>query len=181
MNASDRRRLVLLLKSKDVRASLKSFLAQPKRFKKPIQREREAKEKKERLGRKGETDAIYKAVEKRAAGICECGCGLSFGESTLLLPEMDEWLNGNGRRRQKRAVPTCWMLTGICHRNRQRYAGGVAVWNAIFEQHCQKYGYKFEPHIEHAKLSPALAASDLTPSGPPQESGCVSQTKEREC
>lgn len=178
MNASDRRRLVLLLKSKDVRASLKSFLAQPKRFKKPIQREREAKEKKERLAEGELVGAIYIAVMERSGGRCEC-CGCRPSEFDPL--EMDEWLNGNGRRRQKRAVATCWMLVGSHHRLRQKYRPDVATWNLTFEQHCQKYGYKFEPHIEHAKLSPALAASDLTPSGPPQESGCVSQTKEREC
>lgn len=65
MNASDRRRYALLLPKLcgKCRPSAASLLGKQlkKRFKKPIQREREAKEKKERLGRKGETAAIREA------------------------------------------------------------------------------------------------------------------------
>lgn len=174
MNASDRRRLVLLLKSKDVRASLKSFLAQPKRFKKPIQREREAKEKKERLGRKGATAAIRAECLKRANGFCESGVCFD------LWTEMDHWLGGNGRRRQKQSVETCWMLCRRCHHDRTNAVPSAAFWNGNFALHCARYGYKFEPHIEHAKLSPDRRLSAV-PLGPAVDPGVSSQTKEREC
>lgn len=172
MNASDRRALKLITQSKgDVRASLLSFLSKPKHYKKPIQKAREAKEQKERLSKRGGVDAIYKAVEKRAAGWCECGCGRQLLKNTWLWhPELDEWLNGNGRRQQKRAVATCWMLTRYCHRLRQRYAGGAPLWNSLFEKHCAKYGYRFEGHIEHAALlrksSRALGLGQRVPPSP---------------
>lgn len=118
-----------------------------------MKKERLGREKRARADRNAETARIRAECMKRACGHCECGCGMPFDETSLWWrAEMDEWLNGNGRRQQKRAVETCWMLTALCHRNRQRYVGGVAGWNQSFEKHCRYYRYRFTPHIEHAAL-----------------------------
>lgn len=92
------------------------------------------------------TKEIREMVMTRAGGMCECGCGralLYFGAA-----EMDHWLGGSGRRKQKESVETCWMLSGYCHHRRTRNEPSVAAWNERFERHCRLYDYPFTPHVE---------------------------------
>lgn len=165
MNASDRRALKLLTQSKgDVRASLLSFLSKPKHYKKPIQKAREAKEQKERLSRMGATAAIREACVRRAAGLCEA-CWTPFAVANPA--EMDHWLGGNGRRRQKQAIENCWMLHMTCHQRRQRGQPDAEYWNRRFHQHAAYYGYPFTPHIEHATVVRKSSRASGLGSGSP--------------
>lgn len=163
------RKLKRILASRNVRASLQAFMrgAAPKsRPMKLMKKERLGKERSSREDRNAETARIRAECMKRAAGHCECGCGAPFIEDSMLWrAEMDEWLNGNGRRQQKRAVETCWMLTASCHRFRQRYVGGVELWNQIFEKHCRYYRYQFTPHIEHAAVKRPTSKPGSIPGG----------------
>lgn len=157
MNRANAKELKRILESPDVRASLQSFLgrqnATSRRTLKPMKQERLARGRLAREDRNAETARIRAECMKRAAGYCECGCGVPFIEGDLLQkPEMDEWLNGNGRRVQLRSVKTCWMLIAAHHLLRQRYIPDVATWSRDFAAHCKRHGYKFIPHIEHAAV-----------------------------
>lgn len=150
MNRQNARELKRILDSGDVRASLKSFLekqnALSKHVKKPMRIEREEKEKQKRLGRKEETAAIREACMTRAIGCCE------VFECIGSADEMDHWLGGNGRRRQRQSIETCWMLCQLHHQARTRARPSAVYWNERFAIHCKTHGYPFTPHIEHHPL-----------------------------
>lgn len=88
---------------------------------------------------------IRASAWERANYLCECGCGRDL---RLWGCELDHWLGGSGRRKQKQSVETCWLLAGLCHRRRTRNEPDAAYWNARFEKHCRKHGYLFTPHVE---------------------------------
>jgi hypothetical protein len=100
---------------------------------------------------------IYAFCNERAIAAgdkCECGCGRRLSQDGRTL---DHWLNGNGRKKQKESVFTCWMLTPWCHKLRQEYIPDAADWNEKFKTFCQRNGgaakgYVFEPHVEHQRL-----------------------------
>lgn len=171
MNAALRRLLVPLLRAvkdgKPVSFRMKSAAQQalylvgkpsPSR-KKPA---RERKEKK-RAAHREDTGALRAAVFARAGGWCEVrelsrvGLGelgsVTITERCALAPtEMDHWLGGWGRRRQKQSIETCWALCTEHHRLRQANYPSAAAWNLRFQKHCRAHGYPFTPHIEHAAL-----------------------------
>lgn len=96
------------------------------------------------------TKEIRALVAERAGNICECGCGRTL---SLYHPQMDHWLGGSGRRKQKQSVETCWMLTMWCHRQRTNNYPSAIYWNRKFRAHCHRYGYVFTPHIEKRQLT----------------------------
>ncbi len=67
--------------------------------------------------------------------------------------EMDHWHGGPDRKRLE-GVETCWVLCVPCHRDRQANRPSAAVWNDRFRRHCERHGYPFRPHVEHASLPP---------------------------
>lgn len=160
MNKANARALKRILASKDVRASLKTFLAQQTRKApvKPMKKARLAKQKQKRLTKKEETARIRGACAARAQGFCENHDCLGYPE------EMDHWLGGNGRRRQQQSIATCWMLCSACHRDKTRGVPSAAEWNRRFAAHCLRHIYPFTPHIEHAPLlkssTPSVPAAD---------------------
>lgn len=163
MNKSNARALKRILASKDVRASLKTFLAQQTRkaLVKPMKKARLAKEKQKKLTKKEDWEAIKAAVRERSGGRCEFTYSVSGTRCPSSVADVDHWENGNGRRVPKQSVANCWNLCRWHHVLRQTYELGAAYWNAVFAQHCAKYSYPFVPHIEHA---PLLKSS--TPSVP---------------
>lgn len=93
--------------------------------------------------------AIRRQVMYRAAARCE---NPDCERETHAL-EMDHWHGGPDRQRLE-AVETCWGLCVACHRARQANRPSAAIWNDRFRRHCERYGYAFVPHIEHALLPP---------------------------
>jgi hypothetical protein len=85
---------------------------------------------------------------------CECGCGRSL---PVWGGELDHWSGGSGRRKAEESAATCWMLTLKCHAMRTRNSPSAAFWNEKRGVFCERYGYPFTPHIEHAQL-PGRAA-----------------------
>jgi hypothetical protein len=96
-----------------------------------------------------QTGEIRAFCLQRAAGVCECGCGRRLD---LWGAELDHWLNGIGRRRQKQSIENCWFLTLKCHAARQRLSPSTSAWNARFAVHARKYGYPVVGHIEHQQM-----------------------------
>lgn len=157
MNKATARALKLILEGPDnrLRPSLSSFLAQQLKRSpvKPIQREREAKDKAKKLSVKGETSMLWVDGAERAAGICECGCGVPFDESFWGRETLDHFDNGTGKtKRQKLA--TAWKLRWVCHWRRQLLSPNTATWNDKFRAHCERHGITpvFQ-HIEHQEVS----------------------------
>lgn len=141
----------------------------PSWFGKQLKKQRKEKQEQERLTKKGETARIREAVVERAGNQCEAAAYERFWphlrEHGM---QLDHWLGGWGRRRQKQCVENTWLLCPPCHRERTVNAPSAAYWNNIFRQHCAKYGYPFTPHIEHeraARSAPkALAISSARES-----------------
>ena len=97
-----------------------------------------------------ETSIIYAEVEQRAAGKCECGCGVSFhAEDSLYAPELD---HAFGRGKAKQSVRTCWMLTARCHRRKTNGVPSEAHWLDGFAQHCDRHGYTAEAALARSKI-----------------------------
>jgi len=159
MTKAEIRKLQMMLGGQNLKAALASLLAeQAKRSPvKPMKKERLAKKKSARELRNEETARIREACMKRCGGVCECGCERTFITNPISTyrAEMDHWLGGTGRRRQRQSIENCWMLTALCHRLRQNAQPSAVYWNVVFRQHCERYGYKFTPHIEHAQLKKA--------------------------
>jgi hypothetical protein len=88
-----------------------------------------------------ETAEIYRAVEKRSAGVCECGCGQPFSpKGTPSGPEMDHFFN----RRHGQSVQECWMIRTDHHDQKTRYRPSRLHWLHLFRAHCLKHGYAVE-------------------------------------
>jgi hypothetical protein len=92
----------------------------------------------------------------RAGNKCEAGPwrdGLIHGFPGI----MDHWEGGSGRRKARESVATCWMLCVWCNADRTESKPDAAHWNAVRKAFCQRYGYPFVAHVEHAQL-PGRAA-----------------------
>jgi hypothetical protein len=100
--------------------------------------------------------AIRNAVRERCAQLNNACCEACM---TPLhgLGEWDHWLGGTGRRKPRESVATTWLLCRACHEARTESLPSAAFWNQRFGRHCERYGYPFSPHIEHAQL-PGRAA-----------------------
>lgn len=116
---------------------------------------RRAKAKLRGVPTREETKAIRKLVRDtafrdlalkvltRAQFVCECCCAwLPF------TGEIDHWLGGSGRRRQRESIETIWLLCSSCHADRTANRPSVEHWNERFRLHCERYGYPFVPHLE---------------------------------
>jgi hypothetical protein len=99
-------------------------------------------------------------VFKRAGGQCEV-CFPWADRCKNPATEMDHWLGGNGRRRQKQSVETCWALCREHHGWKTVHFGGVSLWNRRFKDHCETYGYPFVAHVEHAPLPEKQQLNDF--------------------
>lgn len=116
------------------------------KFAKPVSR-RSEKSRKKKQGT-AELREIRATVMRRADGGCEaCHIGAKL--------EMDHWLGGAGRRREKQSAATCWALCAGplgCHRMRTENRPNAAWWNERFREHCTRHGFEFSPHIEKPAL-----------------------------
>jgi hypothetical protein len=155
MNAAEKRILLPLLKrvkagetpSFRMRSAAEHLIY---RFSKPASKSKKAA----RVRKEGKAAThresmghIREAVLQRAAGRCENPrCGVAF--IAPVTAEMDHWLSGGGRRREKQSVETCWMLCWVCHKDRTANIPSAAWWNSAFAAHCARYGYPFQAHIE---------------------------------
>lgn len=126
----------------------------------PLPRRATAAEKKTAKGKaegaqaaRARSAAIRGLVMVRAGGVCEVEpyMGRFFAHMRPLV--LDHWLGGSGRRRQKQSVENTWAICTPCHRERTVNSPNAAYWNEKFRQHCQRYGYPFTPHVEHAELA----------------------------
>lgn len=157
MTKSEAKRLKAILSSGDVRASLGIFLAQQnammgngRRAFRPMKQQRLAKKKATREEQNAETARIRGELIGRAMGVCECGCGMWF--TSLNPAEMDHFLGGTGRRKQRQSVGSCWMLRRDCHLMKTSLSPSAAFWNSRFAAHAAHYNYPALKHIEHAAL-----------------------------
>lgn len=133
----------------DVRSSLKSFLAQQvkRTLVKPMKAARLAKKKLSREEMNAQTADIREQCVKRSGTWCECGCGQPY---TPFYPaEMDHFLGGHGRRKQRQSVESCWMLRRDCHAAKTRLSPSSAFWDAKWAAHAARYGYPVLTHIQH--------------------------------
>jgi hypothetical protein len=162
LSIQERRVLLPLLKSLKKDGSFKQRsaaqwllfrLEKPKKGLKEAAKRRAVK----RADHAEETSAIRQAVMFRSAGLCE-HCEDTFTDMNPA--EMDHWLSGIGRRRQKQSIETCWMLCRPCHRVRTAYP---ELWNGMFQAHCEKYGYPFTPHIVHQPISSTRGPEQINP------------------
>lgn len=83
------------------------------------------------------TMEVYDAVEQRARGVCECGCGGAFGSDLDTMPEMDHFW---GRAREE-SVESCWMLRAQCHREKTGNKPDRKTWLKKFYTHCVVFEY----------------------------------------
>lgn len=103
---------------------------------KPMRREREANEAREKASKRLETGRIYRAVEKRAGGRCECGCGTPFASEGENAPQMDHFW---GRGKVPQTVENCWMLTARHHA--EKGGPGRLAWLGKFKTHADGHRY----------------------------------------
>jgi 5-methylcytosine-specific restriction endonuclease McrA len=114
-----------------------------------------------------ETVALRVAVMQRAGYLCEA-CGICYRDPPL---QMDHWMSGVGRRRQKQSKETCWALCPPCHSNRTHNLPSAAYWNEKFATHCTRFGYDFTPHIIHQQLSTQGPEASIPPNAETPVSG----------
>jgi hypothetical protein len=100
--------------------------------------------------RRAKVAAIRGAVFARAGTLCEVWVHAAGPERRCNghAEIMDHWLGGNGRRRQKEAVETCWAICGECNDDRTANWPDAAWWNESFRLHCAAHGYRFTPHYD---------------------------------
>jgi len=72
---------------------------------------------------------------ERAAGRCECGCGVYVGTEALHLDHF--W----GRAREE-SIESCWMLAPRCDRDKTENKPTRRAWLAFFAAHCLRNGYR---------------------------------------
>ena len=129
------------------------LLAVYARTKRPKVESKKRKEEKSRA-RRGSIAEIRAAVWERSGGRCEnIGECLFLFESNPWDGELDHWMGGSGRRRSEQSMKNCWRLCWGCHRARTTNMPSVAYWNDRWKAHCERYGYAFAPHVEHAKAA----------------------------
>jgi hypothetical protein len=114
-----------------------------------IGKAREQEQADKRKKHRESTGEIRERCMRRANGCCEA-CGRRFTGSNPA--QLDHWLGGIGRRRQRQSYETCWMLCATCHRGRTVHRPSVAYWNDLRAAFCERFGYPFQPHIEHQPL-----------------------------
>lgn len=114
----------------------------------PFERREAAKTRKTKTKRERRAE-VYAAVDARAGGRCELvsemGRCLSGGQ------EHDHWRGGSERSIEER-TETVWLLCSWHHKQRQANIPSAGFWNDMFARHCERHGYEFRPHIEHAPL-----------------------------
>jgi hypothetical protein len=117
-------------------------------------------------GRRADAAALRQAVSQRADGRCE-------GARLTLLgwrrcggapDELDHWLGGSGRRKQKQSLESAWMLCRLCHRRRTENIPDAQSWNEVFALHCERYGYPVIAHIIHQQLSTQGSEASIPPN-----------------
>lgn len=152
MTKSEIRKLQRIVEGDNLRASLQSLLSQQVK-RSPVKPTRAARLEKKKLSREemnAETARIREQCVKRSGTWCECGCGQPH--TPLYLAEMDHFLGGHGRRKQRQSVETCWMLRRDCHAAKTRLSPSSAFWDAKFAAHAARYGYPVLTHIQHNAL-----------------------------
>ena len=82
--------------------------------------------------------SIAEAVLARAAGRCECGCGLFFDQTLEGAVELDHALS----RREPDSIDTIWALRRACHREKTDNVPDAAAWLRKFAQHCGRHNYR---------------------------------------
>lgn len=140
MTSAERRQLERIRDSGVACATnLARFLLEKSKRRKPSYYRKQKKLSK-REARAALVEKVRAACVKRAAGRCECGCGLLMLEGGAVYPP--EWDEFYGRRNV--SVETTWMLTRYCHMHKTSNHPTRAAWDEKFKAHCEKYGYPFK-------------------------------------
>lgn len=95
-----------------------------------------------RIDKKLKTALVHHECEVRAKGKCE-SCRLP---SVVL--QLDHFLGGYGRRTEREAVETCWMICPPCHRRKTDNEPDRRTWCASFKFFCENRGYPVPPEVE---------------------------------
>lgn len=120
--------------------NLAAYLKSKTPRRKPIS-SRKIEKKAKALSKKGRWEAVKEAVARRAAGICECGCGFLLAG--------DWWRPGGdadhfyGKHRE--TVEKVWQLSRLCHNAKGENRPSREHWDRLFLRHCTKHGYSFRP------------------------------------
>lgn len=115
------------------------------RFPKPSKKARQASKLARRATRRDALAEIIAACVRRG----QCRCEAPDCRKAGVRLELDHWLGGVGRRRQRESVETCWMLCTACHFERTRNYPSAEFWNDRFAEHCRAHGYQPIAHREH--------------------------------
>lgn len=133
----------------------------------PLKQQHEKPSKLDRLqkahGKRGakarKTMEVYGAVEQRARGVCECGCGTPFDQTMEGVPEMDHFWGRAATGEKAESVGTCWMLRREHHRSKTDNKPGRGVWLLTFRRHAQSHGYARQAELATQELDAAEAVS----------------------
>lgn len=128
-------------------------LPQPQAHPKPSKLDRIRKAHGKRGAKARKTMEVYDAVEQRAGGVCECGCGGAFGSGLDTMPEMDHFWG----RARKESVESCWMLRAKCHREKTSNKPSRDFWLIRFGRHATQHGYR----EQFARCSREIEAESL--------------------
>lgn len=109
----------------------------PQAHRKPSSCDRKAKRHEKRASKALRTKDVREAVEKRANGVCECGCWRFFDQSLDGAAQMDDFFGGAKHRNEQE----CWMLRADCHREKTDNTPSRKDWLVKFAAHCQRYRY----------------------------------------
>ncbi len=110
-------------------------------FPKPTKPEGKAKKTGKRKAKADRfTGDVYREVNRRAGGMCECGCGNFVNAGRMLdsAQQMDDFWGGA----RHESAEECWMIRADCHRAKTDNRPSRMEWLRRFESHCRLYGFK---------------------------------------
>ena len=110
------------------------------RHKKPSKLDRLRKAHGARGAKARKTMEVYDAVEQRAGGVCECGCGMPFLQTLAGAPEMDHFWGRRATGDRAESADTCWMLRSECHERKTNSKPSRQFWLIRFRNHSERFG-----------------------------------------
>jgi hypothetical protein len=82
---------------------------------------------------------VYAAVMARADGVCECGCGQSFGSTIFDRATCDHFFS---RAKAPEDEAHCWALRADHHRAKTDSEPTVSFWLKRFLVHAEKHNFR---------------------------------------